>query len=442
MQGGYFHLVLPIESTYGYDKDALIRWEGMNISFFNTYVGAAIKAYERNHIRLSSLYRISVRAADEFREVHGWLTSACRERARVQLNDDLNAAKKILYRMNFPCPEEIRLSEKPQHFMQNSIVMSPFGKGIVRQYRFHDTVYVVDLIDWHLNTTLGGVAYFRESDLSKYDGEAEIEHDQSGMFTYMRNRFGTGSIDSRTPFGGAVLQYFRKRDRVYCFKMQTLVVDQEALFYSRESRLQDSAITSPVRSGFIGDTISFFKESLIRSPRNGQAGRIREPPCLFHPGAHVLTPFGPAVVTKYRKGIYIVHVEKFDTLGYLHADVIQWFWLADAGKPVDTLYGTGILRDVRPDGIHVVQLRRLGASSVAFLQSSSILRRIKAAVGETVETPYGRGIVLHYRRQNDSYVIGLTTAPEYKPIALLYARSDIVTSLGGSDEDTSRCYIA
>jgi hypothetical protein len=90
--------------------------------------------------------------------------------------------------------------------------------------------------------------------------------------------------------------------------------------------------------------------------------------------------------------------------------------VANIGACVLTLYGTGVLKDYRPfDGMHVVALAKLVPTTItsrhqqdmAYLQQSAILRTLRACVGDSVDTPYGVGVLVRYRMHDDMYQVAM-----------------------------------
>lgn len=76
------------------------------------------------------------------------------------------------------------------------------------------------------------------------------------------------------------------------------------------------------------------------------------------------------------------------------ADVLERSFCA-VGQCVETLFGSGVLVDFRrEDRQHVVRLwRARGAgSSILYCRASSLTRVLRSAVGFVAETPYGRGV--------------------------------------------------
>jgi len=150
-----------------------------------------------------------------------------------------------------------------------------------------------------------------------------------------------------------------------------------------------------------------------------------ETPELYAPGTLVDTPQGRAVVTGYRvrDGMYVVEYENWLTdgqvaRGFLNPGSVKHHVRAKRGKFVSTVYGTGVVAQVRRDGIHVVKIKQNEGAATAYLQADAILGPIKAYVSSTVHTPFGQGVVIAYRPSDDVYEVQLDFA-----VAFLNAES-------------------
>jgi len=70
------------------------------------------------------------------------------------------------------------------------------------------------------------------------------------------------------------------------------------------------------------------------------------------------------------------------------------------------------------------------AGMVCYLQPESVVRRIKGAVGDEVSTRYGKGTVVRYRIEDDTYAIDLDGWN-----ARLYAKAETFERLSDSLQD-------
>jgi Phosphatidate phosphatase APP1, catalytic domain len=141
-----------------------------------------------------------------------------------------------------------------------------------------------------------------------------------------------------------------------------------------------------------------------------------EAKCLFEPGSHVSTGYGGGVVVRHRPldGIYEVQLYWPSTgrnpvMAYLPGARLMPQVKGEPGTRVCTTIGTGELLHVRPDGMHVVEIRRLQGevTEMAYLRARSILYVLQAATGDTVLTSVGRGVVVAVRLPERIYVVRL-----------------------------------
>jgi len=89
-------------------------------------------------------------------------------------------------------------------------------------------------------------------------------------------------------------------------------------------------------------------------------------------------------------------------------DIIETSFCA-AGQCVSTIYGTGVVLCFRTDGFHQVQLwSTLGRGrTFAYLRRDAFIKLIPAAVGLSVDTPYGKGMCVGYRESRQAETAGL-----------------------------------
>jgi hypothetical protein len=84
-------------------------------------------------------------------------------------------------------------------------------------------------------------------------------------------------------------------------------------------------------------------------------------------------------------------------------------------------------------GIHIVTVPSI--HMVMYLQPESVVRPLKAVVGEDVMTAYGDGLVEKYSLKNDMYTIKLTGWN-----AKLYAKAETFDRVGDSMRDRDEPY--
>lgn len=438
----------------------------MNILFFNTYIGAAVEAYNRSHIGLSGLYRIAIKAVLDFDEISDWASAQDREKARLQLNKDLVMANAILDKHRIvnmdgsSSVNPVTLAAKPQSFPLSSIVSTKFGKGTILAYRQIEGIYVVEFVDWKIGNDQYARGYLDESAISIYVDKEVSET----MFAYMRNRFSSKSIDTSmippkvgdqltTRFGPVIIEQVRSIDNVYEMRITGPGYAKDTMLYGHVEKLNMNAeaLKSPIFASirdatrsrglsFFGGTLSYIKESFVRSPRN----RSKSVEQKFPVGAQVSTPFGNGIVVSYRtKGsIYYVQLKYMNCYSYVNQRDLTWAIRGIIGQPVLTKYGTGLLNDVRQtDGVHVVQLLQIVGGSNAVLHASAIVCSLKAAVGMSVETKYGIGIVLNYRSTDSKFVVALTWKMAHQSAAILYVDANGFTRVDSDADKGSGCNV-
>jgi hypothetical protein len=133
--------------------------------------------------------------------------------------------------------------------------------------------------------------------------------------------------------------------------------------------------------------------------------------------AAVKTKYGDGRVESFREsdGVYEVSLVNWTLASgshpkaYLRQDDITYRVAKHCkeGYPVLTSLGlSGTLASVEPTtGVHIVTIHSAGM--VCYLQPESIVRPLKAAVGEDVLTPYGDGKVTGFDRERGMYSIAL-----------------------------------
>ncbi|DAZ94935.1 TPA: hypothetical protein N0F65_012652 [Lagenidium giganteum] len=394
LEAGYFHLVQPIEKTFGLRSlDDIERWRKMNIVFFNTYVGAAVQAYKLKQIRLCGLKKICESATKSFVEMEGWPTPGDRERIRMLVNADLEAANALFGKAFDPLP----LVTKPQVFALNSQVRTPFGQGIVRKYRGIDGIYHVELVDWTMCNRKRAVGFFPQESLMPYvkDDTTKMTKSELKYVKYKKAplaRIFAPQTLVRTPFGNGRVVRFRPKDEVYVVTIdgQGTMMNLTGYFApdaivavktDNDPNGSSPRILSGVRSGigYITKKLSTFVPS--------SSGGIRP---LHAIGATVDSPFGRAIVVRFRA--------------------------------TDRVYEVQLLRTELSGGGVFVQEKALKESSVSPSRSFFSIWGLSStsgkpanapaapslAEGTSVVTPYGKGVIRKYRECDQIYEIVLT----------------------------------
>lgn len=173
----------------------------------------------------------------------------------------------------------------------------------------------------------------------------------------------------------------------------------------------------------------------------------------FPKGTLVVTPFGEGIVRQYRPqdNIYAVELPWGNMRGFFIATSLQRPVRGVVGMPVNTLFGSGVLQEVREeDGVHVVTLRHALMNTMeisAFLQPASVTGVLKAARGDIVRTPFGKGVVLFYRKEDAFYCVALEwgvsgggQGAKTSHVSAFIRESDIVRS-GPVEKNSSGCVV-
>jgi len=138
---------------------------------------------------------------------------------------------------------------------------------------------------------------------------------------------------------------------------------------------------------------------------------------VYAPGTIVDTPQGRGTVLSYRvkDGFYVVEFDNWLTegqtaKGFLNPSCVKHHLRARKGQFVSTVYGTGVMAGVRKDGVHVVKIKQLEGGATAYLQADAVQGVIKAYISANVQTPFGQGVVVGYRPEDDIYSVQLDYA--------------------------------
>ncbi|CAM9116602.1 unnamed protein product [Discosporangium mesarthrocarpum] len=151
LEAVYMHRVIPEEDTFGYKgPETREAWKKAKVFFFGDYIEASIHAYKNGLIQAVGLQRVSQSAVEQFvediwsmgrLEREGFLE---RELQRQQINRSVWKANKLLLAAGL---EPIWLIRSIRAFEDGAAVVTPFGKGIVVNFREADGVYEIAL-DW------------------------------------------------------------------------------------------------------------------------------------------------------------------------------------------------------------------------------------------------------------------------------------------------------
>jgi len=147
VQAVFIHKVQPLHKTYGWDKDASVRWKRMNIHFFENYVEAAYDACLQGLIRPISLVKIAEQAKRDFESIDTWTSPRERELRRGEINESLLNIHKFLKSHGLA---EVKPMLHTVLFPKGSYVLTPYGYGVVRDFRERFNMYKIELW-WGLN---------------------------------------------------------------------------------------------------------------------------------------------------------------------------------------------------------------------------------------------------------------------------------------------------
>uniref|UniRef100_K3X1H4 Phosphatidate phosphatase APP1 catalytic domain-containing protein n=1 Tax=Globisporangium ultimum (strain ATCC 200006 / CBS 805.95 / DAOM BR144) TaxID=431595 RepID=K3X1H4_GLOUD len=403
LEAGFFHLVHPIEKTFGYHSKADIeKWRSMNIIFFNTYVGAAVEAFKMKKLRLGGLKKICDEAKVTFEEITSWVAPADRERARLLMNTDLQNANELFAKQKSGF-EPIALIEKPQLFALNSQVRTPFGRGIIRKFRPVDGIYHVELVDWSARNKKRVRAFVPEESIVPFvNGDfTQIAKSEVKYIKFKKAplaRIFTPQTPVKTPFGNGRVLKFRLDDEIYMVAIDSgegntalnmtgyFAADAVIALNSDGVAIGSSPrMFSGVRSG-----LGYITKKLVNFVPGTSSSVAVKP--VFAIGSSVESPFGRGVVIQFRA--------------------------------VDRVYELQLLRSEIAIGGVYVQEKCLKESTVSpprsFLSmlglgsggkpttSSPQLQMMPVESGSRVVTSYGNGIVRKYRASDEIYEVVLT----------------------------------
>lgn len=276
-------------------------------------------------------------------------------------------------------------------------------------------------------------SFLRPFGVSEENQKVEFPHAEG---TVIRTPFGKGHVVRPIPVHIARMETDRRATRPFTLGIQLrdwkLSNGSSPMLYCTVEQARKW------REGK-GDDISFFStiENIMNSSRTllhpflpKQRQEIVKKPMFeqyFRDGAWVSTVYGDGQVKQFRAsdGIYEVELVKWILANrkyarcFLRRDDMRNLVAKDCqeGYPVLTSFGlSGVLASVEPrTGTHIVTIPLAGM--VCYLRPESIVRPLKAAVGEAVYTPYGEGKVLKYNSQRDTYIIELSYGVLYAKAA-------------------------
>lgn len=398
LEGGFFHLVQPIEKTFGYhSKDDIERWRKLNIVFFNTYVGAAVEAYKKKMIRLSGFRKICEAARQEFVSIDSWSSPDDRNRARLLFNADLENAN-ALFGSEY---EPLKLVARPQLFPLNSRVRTPFGQGIVRKYRAVEAIYHVELVDWVVSRSRKrAVGYFTEDAicfLSRQSRTKEVRNQLRYIKFYKAPlaRVLPAQTLVNTPFGSGRIVNFRAEDEIY-----VVAIDGAGTMLNMTGYFAPDAVTpvkgldasgsSPRMFAGVRSSIGYITKKLSNFvPGSSSSGKA-----LYPLGSTVDTMFGRALVVEFRGEDRVYEVQ-----------------LLKSGLPdgaIAFLQESSIKTCSVSPSRSFFSIWGMGSATSSYENGDEKNTLVVPAYGTPVITPYGKGIMKRYRAEDEICEVLLT----------------------------------
>lgn len=363
-----------------------------------------------------------------------------------------------------------------------SQVSTPYGKGIVRSYRVADEVYAVELTDWALTAGHHVMAYLTKdsidlvaravkgvpalafaSDTVSVEKKVPALPGSGGFFQMFRYGFSTRALTQkiRDPYANevGVKRYIEtafglantSMSKPYHGCLKATLVDPNCsniVAYVQATESKEILMAHPPGRR---NTL----ELLVKNPlgyllsgndENVSVGKACPTlvETLFTKGSLVTTPFGEGVVCIHRRvdDIYMVSLQGM--YGYFRVSSLRRPVRGVVGQPVDTIYGSGVLEDVREkDGVHVVVLR-LGLTSAqarAYLHPSSVIGAIKACRGDVVMTPFGSGLVMQHRPHDGYYRVALDWDAEGHSHISAYITEGSIVRTGSVKNSSTGCVV-
>lgn len=329
---------------------------------------------------------------------------------------------------------------------------TPFGPAKIIEYREKNGIVVVEMIGWKAKGYLKQDTLKRMPNshqslfgtlLRQLSSGVEVEkkrlevEKKPPIFDYpysegtsIQTPFGKGSILRALPSPASKISMGTRPTTVaISLKSWTLANGKHPILYStaettkhwKESKSTDlKSILSTIGTTLVTTSRSLLLEPflIVKHPLPSEV----IPKILFKQyykdAAAVMTPYGEGRVSKFREvdGFYEISLTRWKlTKGsnakvYLREDEISHHIAKGCleGYPVLTSLGlTGRLVSVDPKtGVHLVTIPSAGM--VCYLQPSSVLRPLKAAVNDDILSPYGNGKVIRYNPSQDLYTIVLS----------------------------------
>ncbi|KAG1685342.1 hypothetical protein DVH05_008447 [Phytophthora capsici] len=348
-----------------------------------------------------------------------------------------------------------------------SRVTTAYGKGTIRSYRAVDEVYSVALTDWTLADDHSVLAYLTKECVrpvlqnvtEDFSLEKKVSSPPSsgGIFHLFRYGFSASSAapyaedlsvqrQVETEFGLANTSMSKPYNG--CLKATLVNPDFSGVvaYVQANDTKEVKVATSRARRNTLELLVSPFSYLLSGNNDNDSAfdPHANLPKTLFPTGFLVNTPFGEGTVRLHRRidDIYVVDLPTM--VGYFRVSSLERPVRGVVGQPVDTIYGSGMLEQVREeDGIHVVVLR-LGlttAEARAYLHPASVFGAIKASRGDVVMTLFGSGVVMQYRSHDGYYRVALDWDSNGQSHTSAFISEASLVRTGQAEDNSTTCVV-
>lgn len=335
----------------------------------------------------------------------------------------------------------------PSPFQAGEKCTTPYGPGIVSEYRTSEKMVVVDMAGWkaraYLNDSVVKVSkgsiltsFFRRQPNVSDALVKQLEFPYE-LGTLLNTPYGAAVVvkplpppkkDASKPDVGKVVSR-EVLNQVLCLQLTAwkLTNDSHPKLYCTVGTAQgwkDAKITKYSSDRLLSAfgtllTMPFASRFATPGKQTGVLAEETKPKFsrFYHNSTKVSTDFGDGVVQQFREsdGFYEISLSNWTLANGQQATA----WLREVdmscriaqgcqeGYPVLTQLGpTGILESVQPTtGVHLVTVPSAGMAM--YLQADAIVKPLKAAVGEDALTAYGEGIVETYDISSDTYIIKL-----------------------------------
>jgi hypothetical protein len=319
---------------------------------------------------------------------------------------------------------------------------TPYGPATILEHRIEDKIVVVEMVGWSARSYLieadvkvtkeGLLASFFRRQSGAVEPAPKFQHFPYVIGTVIHTPFGEAEVLTPipTPDEDPNSQLRDHSNEIICLSLTSwrLANDSHPKVYATVKTCQMWKDTKNPRQAADGLLSAFGRlvssidreiKDLLVNPKPKDEDRVvttREQ--YYQDSAAVTTSFGNGAIVSFRgsDGFYSVSLSSWTLANGRHP--IAWLREQDIrfqvakgckeGYPVLTYMGvTGILESVQPKtSVHLVTAHSL--HMVLYLQPHAIVRPLKAAVGEEVQTAYGEGTVVRYDIQNDTYEIKLS----------------------------------